>query len=58
MARTTGGSFATGTGRYSVTLAAGGYDVTAVELIPHNLAQLEAKRGGGAKPPGRNPVRA
>ena len=33
-----------GTGRYSVTLAAEGYDVTAVELIPHNLAILNAKR--------------
>ncbi len=26
-----------GTGRYSVTLAKQGYQVTAVELIPHNL---------------------
>ncbi len=32
-----------GTGRYSVTLASEGYDVTAVELIAHNLECLRAK---------------
>ena len=32
-----------GTGRYSLALAAEGYDVTAVELIPHNLALLREK---------------
>ena len=32
-----------GTGRYSVTLAKAGYDVTAVELITHNLELLKAK---------------
>lgn len=32
-----------GTGRYSITLAAEGYDVTAVELLPHNLNQLRRK---------------
>ncbi len=32
-----------GTGRYSLALAAEGYAVTAVELIPHNLAQLKSK---------------
>ena len=31
------------TGRYSVTLAAEGYDVTAVELVPHNLEILKSK---------------
>ncbi len=35
-----------GTGRYSVTLAREGYDVTAVELVEHNLAQLRAKLDG------------
>jgi ubiquinone/menaquinone biosynthesis C-methylase UbiE len=32
-----------GTGRYSVTLAAEGYDVTAVELVEHNLDILKSK---------------
>ncbi len=32
-----------GTGRYSVALAEEGYDVTAVELVQHNLDILEAK---------------
>lgn len=32
-----------GTGRYSRTLAAMGYDVTAVELVPHNLDILKSK---------------
>lgn len=32
-----------GTGRYSVTLADEGYDVTAIELIKHNLMTLKAK---------------
>lgn len=32
-----------GTGRYSVTLANEGYDVTAVELVKHNLEILESK---------------
>lgn len=31
------------TGRYSVALAEEGYDVTAVELVKHNLARLKAK---------------
>ena len=31
-----------GTGRYSVTLAKEGYDVTAVELVQHNLIFLTA----------------
>lgn len=31
------------TGRYSVPLAEDGYDVTAVELVKHNLARLKAK---------------
>ena len=31
------------TGRYSVPLAEEGYDVTAVELVKHNLARLTAK---------------
>lgn len=35
-----------GTGRYSVTLAKQGYRVTAVELIAHNLALLQAKLDG------------
>ena len=35
-----------GTGRYSVTLAKEGYDVTAVELLPHNLEILRAKLDG------------
>jgi ubiquinone/menaquinone biosynthesis C-methylase UbiE len=32
-----------GTGRYSVVLAEEGHDVTAVELVPHNLQVLESK---------------
>lgn len=32
-----------GTGRYSVALASEGYDVTAVELVRHNLEILESK---------------
>lgn len=31
------------TGRYSIPLAEEGYDVTAVELVKHNLARLKAK---------------
>lgn len=33
-----------GTGRYSVALAELGYDVTAVELVPHNLEILRSKK--------------
>lgn len=33
-----------GTGRYSVALADEGYDVTAVELVKHNLGVLKAKK--------------
>ena len=32
-----------GTGRYSVTLAEKGYDVTSVELVPHNLDIMKEK---------------
>lgn len=32
-----------GTGRYSVPLSVEGYDVTAVELVKHNLGMLKAK---------------
>lgn len=32
-----------GTGRYSVTLAEMGYDVTAVELVPHNIEIMKKK---------------
>lgn len=32
-----------GTGKYSVSLAENGYDVTAVELVKHNLMTLKAK---------------
>ena len=35
-----------GTGRYSVTLAKEGYDVTAVELVQHNLDILKSKLNG------------
>ncbi len=35
-----------GTGRYSVTLAKEGVNVTAVELIPHNLELLKSKLDG------------
>ena len=38
-----------GTGRYSVTLAKEGYDVTAVELVPHNLDILRSKLDGSEK---------
>ena len=37
------------TGRYSVTLAKEGYDVTAVELVPANLDKLRAKLDGTEK---------
>ena len=33
-----------GTGRYSVQLANEGYDVTAVELVKHNLGDLKSKK--------------
>ncbi len=33
-----------GTGKYSVSLANEGYDVTAIELIKHNLMTLKAKK--------------
>lgn len=32
-----------GTGRYSVSLAENGYDVTAVELVPHNIEIMKKK---------------
>ena len=32
-----------GSGAYSIALADEGYDVTAVELVKHNLKQIEAK---------------
>lgn len=35
-----------GTGRYSVTLAKEGYDITAVELVQHNLDILKTKLTG------------
>lgn len=35
-----------GTGRYSVTLAKKGYNVTAVELVEHNLSKLKSKLDG------------
>ena len=38
-----------GTGRYSVTLAKEGYDVTAVELVEHNLNILKSKLDGTEK---------
>ena len=38
-----------GTGRYSVTLAKEGYDVTAVELVQHNLDILKSKLDGSEK---------
>ena len=38
-----------GTGRYSVTLAKECYDVTAVELVPHNLDILRSKLDGSEK---------
>lgn len=34
-----------GTGRYSIALAEEGYDVSAVELVRHNLGRLKAKSG-------------
>ena len=33
-----------GTGKYSVALSEEGYDVTAVELVRHNLGLLKAKK--------------
>ena len=38
-----------GTGRYSVALAKEGFDVTSVELIPHNIEILKSKLGGTGK---------
>ena len=38
-----------GTGRYSVTLAKEGFDVTAVELVAHNLEILKSKLDGSEK---------
>lgn len=35
-----------GTGRYSIALAKTGYDVTALELVEHNLAILQQKSAG------------
>lgn len=35
-----------GTGRYSVPLAQEGYDVTAVELVKHNMGRLKQKGAG------------
>lgn len=35
-----------GTGRYSVTLAKEGFDVTAIELVQHNLDILQSKLDG------------
>jgi len=35
-----------GTGRYSAALAKEGYDVTAVELVQHNLDILKSKLDG------------
>ena len=35
-----------GTGRYSIALAREGFDVTAVELIPHNIDLLKQKLNG------------
>lgn len=35
-----------GTGRYSVALASEGFDVTALELIEHNIEILKSKPGG------------
>ena len=35
-----------GTGRYSIALAREGYDVTALELLEHNLEQLRQKSAG------------
>ena len=32
-----------GTGAYSISLANEGYDITALELVKHNLKQIEAK---------------
>ena len=37
------------TGRYSVTLAKEGYDITAVDLVPANLDKLRAKLDGTEK---------
>lgn len=38
-----------GTGRYSVSLAKEGFDVTAVELVGHNIEILRSKLGGSEK---------
>ena len=38
-----------GTGRYSVTLAKEGYDVTAIELVEHNLEILKSKLDGSER---------
>ena len=35
-----------GTGRYSISLAHKGYDVTAVELVKHNIDILKSKLNG------------
>ena len=35
-----------GTGRYSIALARAGYEVTAVELVPHNLDILRQNGAG------------
>ncbi|MBQ0028140.1 MAG: SAM-dependent methyltransferase, partial [Lachnospiraceae bacterium] len=32
-----------GTGRYAVPLAEEGYDVSAIELVKHNLSRMKAK---------------
>lgn len=32
-----------GTGRYSIALADMGYDITSVELVPHNIEILKSK---------------
>ena len=40
-----------GTGRYSVPLANEGYDVSAVELVKHNLGLLKAKNSPAAGRP-------
>ena len=38
-----------GTGRYSVTLAKEGFDVTAIDLVAHNLEILRQKLDGSEK---------
>ena len=42
-----------GTGRYSIALAEEGYDVTAVELVKHNLGRLKQKCEPGEGIPGK-----